>query len=83
MNEDNSIICIECFNKSNHTGHRFEKISVFGGCCDCGDDEKWKQEGSCVDHQNKNEEVVVDEGETANFIKEMKFLHYILLKGYC
>ena len=50
-------------------GHPYHKIEVHGGCCDCGDDEKWKSEGSCSDHNKKITNVEVDSAETELFIK--------------
>ena len=45
------IICEECFNNSNHVGHRvrYHRTSA-GGICDCGDAEAWKPEGFCDQH---------------------------------
>jgi hypothetical protein len=37
LNEDNSILCMQCFDLEKHKGHQFELIQVYGGCCDCGD----------------------------------------------
>lgn len=45
------IICQECFEKSNHKGHRTIQQASCSGCCDCGDREAWKSEGFCIDHQ--------------------------------
>ena len=37
------IICAECFENSDHTGHRvIPKYSV-SGCCDCGDLDAWSE----------------------------------------
>ena len=30
-------ICVECFNKGDHTGHDYRMIRTVGGMCDCGD----------------------------------------------
>ena len=45
------VICEECFNNSNHVGHRvrYHRTSA-GGICDCGDAEAWKPEGFCDQH---------------------------------
>ena len=61
MLEDNSIVCIECFNAGNHEGHNYEQIIVCGGCCDCGDDEKWEEKGFCMKHVPKDDKIMVDE----------------------
>ena len=44
------IICKECFEKSDHTGHRVWLKTNVSGCCDCGDPEAWAPEGCCSDH---------------------------------
>ena len=43
------VICEECFNNSNHVGHRvrYHRTSA-GGICDCGDCEAWKPEGFVI-----------------------------------
>ena len=45
------IICKECFEKSNHEGHRVWLKTNVSGCCDCGDPEAWAEKGSCPDHK--------------------------------
>ena len=45
------IICAECFEKSDHTGHRVQLKRNVGGCCDCGDPEAWDPEHFCSDHK--------------------------------
>ena len=45
------IICKECFEKSDHTGHRVWLKTNVSGCCDCGDPEAWDPKGCCPDHQ--------------------------------
>ena len=44
------IICSDCFNKSDHEGHRVWLKTDVGGCCDCGDPEAWDMKGCCPDH---------------------------------
>lgn len=58
------IICIKCFDKSNHDGHRLVMVKLTDdntGYCDCGDAEMLKQESFCPDHQrsevNRKEEL--------------------------
>lgn len=64
MVEENSILCVECFNKSDHAGHNYQKIKV-QGCCDCGNEEMWKKQGFCTDHCLKEEkDIEVDQAET-------------------
>ena len=50
MTEDNSVLCPKCFELDKHKGHDFERFDVHGGCCDCGDVEKWKEQGFCDEH---------------------------------
>jgi len=45
------IICLECFEKSDHEGHRIRLQRGAAGCCDCGDTTAWKEEGFCCDHK--------------------------------
>ena len=45
------IICQECFEKSNHKGHRVWLKTNVGGCCDCGDPDAWDEHGFCSDHR--------------------------------
>ena len=45
------IICAECFEKGDHTGHRVQLKRNVGGCCDCGDPEAWDPDHFCSDHK--------------------------------
>ncbi|XP_071789755.1 E3 ubiquitin-protein ligase UBR2-like isoform X2 [Asterias amurensis] len=46
------VLCIECFQKSNHKSHRYRmNTSGGGGYCDCGDIEAWKSDPYCSLHQ--------------------------------
>lgn len=45
------IICQDCFNKSDHKGHRVWLKTNVSGCCDCGDPDAWEPKGFCSDHQ--------------------------------
>jgi Putative zinc finger in N-recognin (UBR box) len=45
------IICQDCFNKGDHTGHRVWLKTNVGGCCDCGDPDAWEEKGFCCDHK--------------------------------
>ena len=46
------VLCVDCFEKSKekHKGHRVLFKTNVNGCCDCGDPDAWKIEGSCDDH---------------------------------
>lgn len=45
------IICSECFDKGDHTGHRVQLKRNVGGCCDCGDPDAWDPDHFCSDHK--------------------------------
>ena len=52
-----SVFCAECFENSNHKGHRalvFSMTSTQTGFCDCGDDDLLNSEGFCPDHQRND-----------------------------
>ncbi|KAK1442504.1 E3 ubiquitin-protein ligase UBR1-like protein [Babesia gibsoni] len=43
-------ICLECYFRSNHEGHKCRLTRTSGGCCDCGDNSAWNPKGSCSKH---------------------------------
>ncbi|ORM41444.1 E3 ubiquitin-protein ligase PRT6 [Babesia sp. Xinjiang] len=45
-------ICLDCFFRSNHEGHRYRLTRTSGGCCDCGDNGSWDIRGSCYKHSS-------------------------------
>jgi len=45
-----TLICTDCFDKSNHEGHRVLMIKG-SGFCDCGDGDMMKPEAFCPDHK--------------------------------
>jgi hypothetical protein len=45
------IMCVPCYEKSDHTGHRTWLKTNISGCCDCGDPDGYKEEGFCTDHK--------------------------------
>lgn len=49
------IICVDCYEKSNHEGHRVRLQRGAAGCCDCGDTTAWRANGFCTDHQGYKE----------------------------
>ena len=49
------IICSECFEKGDHTGHRVQLKRDVGGCCDCGDPEAWDENHFCSDHKGQHD----------------------------
>ncbi|KAL9932831.1 hypothetical protein V8E36_008086 [Tilletia maclaganii] len=52
--DDTCVQCAPCFNSSIHTKENhdvvFSLCEKTGGCCDCGDDEAWKQPVKCSYH---------------------------------
>jgi len=52
-----AVVCVDCFDKSNHKGHRLLRIlqeeDDRAANCDCGDNQFLKSEGFCSDHQSK------------------------------
>ena len=49
------IICKDCFEKGDHTGHRVQLKRNAGGCCDCGDPEAWDEDHFCSDHKGQHD----------------------------
>ncbi|KAJ7726568.1 hypothetical protein DFH07DRAFT_1000781 [Mycena maculata] len=50
--DDSCVLCARCFHATDHEDHN---VSFFiaqqpGGCCDCGDDEAWRQPIGCPFH---------------------------------
>ena len=58
--DDTCVLCSECFNDSDHTGHEvFFHRTRAGGICDCGDPEAWRNDGCCSRHRSdRNNEAV-------------------------
>jgi hypothetical protein len=52
-NHEAAVLCIRCFERGNHQGHRFNKIDSGGGNCDCGNPDAILECGFCVDHKGK------------------------------
>jgi len=51
-----AIMCVECFDKSDHKGHRINRVlqeEDDAANCDCGDSQFLNSEGFCSDHQSK------------------------------
>jgi len=55
--DNTCVICQDCFDASDHTGHEimFHRTSP-GGCCDCGDEEAWAPKGFCHRHGKHSDE---------------------------
>lgn len=54
---NSSIICKECFDNSDHTGHRVQLKRNVGGCCDCGNPDDWDPNNYCTNHQGFNQDM--------------------------
>ncbi|XP_028395905.1 E3 ubiquitin-protein ligase UBR2-like [Dendronephthya gigantea] len=51
------VLCMTCFGNGIHKDHNYRlNTSSGGGCCDCGDEEAWKQGASCKIHSVKSED---------------------------
>ncbi|GBG29941.1 E3 ubiquitin-protein ligase UBR2 [Hondaea fermentalgiana] len=61
------VICQECFDESDHTGHEvtFHRTDP-GGCCDCGDEEAWAPSGFCSRHGAHNLAASADNDATTD-----------------
>jgi len=67
MHEVQSSLCPDCFENSNHEGHRVCIVNMTGGIaatCDCGDVSIINPEGSCPNHQ-------AQEIDLKNFLKKI------------
>lgn len=64
---DAAVLCNECFEKSNHKGHRFKKFPSGGGNCDCGNPLALKKEGFCCDHTGTVERPEISQTEHEKF----------------
>ena len=66
-NNENSIICTECYEKAknSHKGHHLQ-YEEGNGCCDCGDLGNWKVDGTCVDHMP----LLLTQSEIDDYVKK-------------
>eukprot|EP01132_Coremiostelium_polycephalum_P006721 gene6721-8331_t len=56
----NSSICYECFKAGPHEaeGHDYSSsFAPYGGSCDCGSTDSWKESGFCRDHIHTDDDV--------------------------
>lgn len=65
--KDNAIICVNCFDKSEHVGHDVSLIFSNKAFCDCGDDEFICPEKHCKKHRNVDANVNVDQRDLNAF----------------
>lgn len=84
--DETCIICQECFENSDHKGHRIIPQQSCGGCCDCGDEEAWKKEGFCSIHkgysaQNSEEGIQIDEEVQKNIKNTFKNIFYCIFEN--
>lgn len=56
--DDTCVMCKDCFNATDHTGHKysFAISGGSGGCCDCGDTEAWRIPLNCRLHPTEHAE---------------------------
>ncbi|KAG2335043.1 hypothetical protein Bca52824_006223 [Brassica carinata] len=54
-NDSTCAICVTCFENGDHSSHDYSIMYTDGGCCDCGDDTAWKQEGFCSNHKGSEQ----------------------------
>ncbi|KAJ0244065.1 hypothetical protein HA466_0200230 [Hirschfeldia incana] len=66
-NDPTCAICVPCFQNGNHSSHDYSIIYTGGGCCDCGDETAWKQEGFCSKHKG-SEQIQPLSGDLANSV---------------
>ena len=50
-----SIMCLQCFEKSDHKGHQVILKRNASGLCDCGDPDAWDPYHFCCDHQGQSD----------------------------
>ncbi|KAI3926419.1 hypothetical protein MKX01_032607 [Papaver californicum] len=50
-NDPTCAICVTCFQNGDHKDHDYSLMYTGGGCCDCGDETAWKQNGFCSKHK--------------------------------
>ncbi|KII72453.1 E3 ubiquitin-protein ligase UBR1 [Thelohanellus kitauei] len=53
------VLCNDCFFRSDHVNHNYKsrESSINGGCCDCGDQDCWKKDNACTQHNVSGESV--------------------------
>ena len=76
---DGVVICKECFDMSDHRGHRVvRKVKSIDGTCDCGDADLLKPQGFCKQHTGVVPDTAVFDSVTkARFIDRFKRVLYI------
>ena len=52
-NDPGGILCAECFENSQHKGHRVILKRNVHGCCDCGDADSWDENNFCSNHAGR------------------------------
>ena len=83
MNSD-AAVCLDCFLKGDHKGHKCAILKGDGRKCACGDSPFWKESGCCPEHRNKadGKPVVELEPEKKTFLSSIivKVLNSVLAK---
>ena len=75
MNSD-AAVCLDCFLKGDHKGHKCVVVKGDGRECACGNSTFWKESGCCPEHCNKAEGKPVVELEP----EKKAFMLSIMLK---
>ena len=79
--DGNSCICVNCFTKGKHEGHKILIRHGDSGCCDCGDPFGWSKSGFCCDHSGPEpnpEQTQLDQSTRIKLISiSNSSLHYI------
>lgn len=77
------IICKECFELGDHTGHRFQIKPHVSGMCDCGDPDAWKAQGNCSQHNGFiNEDDYMPPEVKSKFLSTFKKCIYYTIQGF-
>ena len=59
-NHEAAVLCITCFERGSHHGHRFSKMESGGGNCDCGNPDAILPQGFCMDHKGTADVVNIE-----------------------
>jgi hypothetical protein len=77
MEINTALLCYDCFVHSNHKGHTFLEFETGGGCCDCGDDSLWNENGFCPTHTKKNQMADLPRELRDLFVAELGLVYYL------
>ncbi|KIY73143.1 hypothetical protein CYLTODRAFT_387655 [Cylindrobasidium torrendii FP15055 ss-10] len=68
--DDSCVLCPRCFHATDHVGHNvsFFVAQQSGGCCDCGDEEAWRQPIRCPHHPQDDPMTDISPSSSATII---------------